>query len=169
MNYKLIITSINENHKTSSSSFYLIFNNLDAYTEKTNDNKYLIFASTDKNGMMLGDYAKLWDEIKEDSELISGNKIIRYSGDFMKIKFESDDDLPLGKLINIPVCAIIVKDVFEEDSKYYPQVLLHECFYEYEEYRFSSCVKYQLQCEINSYFFSQTNFITYKFSSCVKC
>ena len=50
---------------------------------------------------MLGDYTELWDEI---IELINGNKEIKYSRDFMKIKFESDDDLPLGKIINIPVC-----------------------------------------------------------------
>ena len=83
--------------------------------------------------MMLRDYTELWNEIKEHIELISGNKVIKYSRDFMKIKFESDDDLPLGKIINFPVCVIIAKGVFEEDSKYYPQVLLHECFYEYEE------------------------------------
>ena len=48
----------------------------------------------------------------------------------MKIKFESDDDLPLGKILNILVCVIIVKSGFKEDSKYYyPQVLLHKCFY----------------------------------------
>ena len=52
---------------------------------------------------------------------------------FMKIKFESNDDLLLGKILNIPVCIIIVRSVFEEDGKYYPQVLLHECLYEYEK------------------------------------
>ena len=83
--------------------------------------------------MLLRDYTEIWDEIKEQIELISDNKVIKYSKDFMKIKFESDDDLPLGKTINIPLCVIIVKGVFEEDSKYYPQVLLRECFYEYEE------------------------------------
>ena len=51
----------------------------------------------------------------------------------MTNKFESDDDLPLGKILNTPVCLIIVKSVFEEDSKYYPQVLLHDYFYEQEE------------------------------------
>ena len=51
----------------------------------------------------------------------------------MKIKFESDDNLPLGKIMNIHVCVIIVKGVFEENSKCYPQVLLHECFYEHEQ------------------------------------
>ena len=117
----------------SSNSLYLIFNNLDAYIEKSEENKYLIFASTDKNEMVLGDYTEIWNEIKEQIELISGNKMIKCSRDFMKIKFESDDDLPLGKILNIPVCVIIVNGVFEEDSKYCPQVLLHECFYEYEE------------------------------------
>ena len=51
----------------------------------------------------------------------------------MKIKFESNDDLPLGKILNIPVCIIIIRSVFDEDGKYYPQVLLYECLYEYEK------------------------------------
>ena len=40
---------------------------------------------------------RVWDEIKEQIELICGNKVIKYSKDFIKIKFESDDDLSLGK------------------------------------------------------------------------
>ena len=73
--------------------------------------------------MVLGDYTGLWNEIKEYIELIGDNKVIKYIKDFMKIKFESDDDLPLGKILNIPVCVINAKGIFEEDSKYYPQVL----------------------------------------------
>ena len=71
-----------------SNSLYLVFNNLDAYIERSGKSKYLIFASTDKNEMLLGDYTEIWDEIKEQIELISGNKVIKYSKDFMKIKFE---------------------------------------------------------------------------------
>ena len=48
----------------------------------------------------------------------------------MKIKFESNDDLHLGKILNIPVCIIIVRSVFQEKNKYYPQTFSHECFYE---------------------------------------
>ena len=51
----------------------------------------------------------------------------------MKIKFESDDDLSISKIINILVCVIIIRGAFEEGSKYYPKDLLHECFYEYEK------------------------------------
>ena len=114
---------------SNSNSLYLLFNNLDAYIEKSGENKYLIFASTDKNGKVLENYTELWNEIKEQIELISGNKVIKYEKDFMKIKFGSNDDLPLGKILNM----IIVRSVFEEDGKYYPEVLLHECLYEYEK------------------------------------
>ena len=119
----------------SSNSLYLIFNNLDPYIEKSDENKYLIFASTQKNKIVLKNYTKLWDEIKEQIELITGDKVIKYSKDFMKIKFETDDDLSISKIINTPVCVIIVRGIiFEEvDNTYYPQVLLQKCFYEYEE------------------------------------
>ena len=50
----------------------------------------------------------------------------------MKIKFESVDNLSLRKTLNIPVCVINVKSVFQENNKYYPQLHLHECFSEYE-------------------------------------
>ena len=51
----------------------------------------------------------------------------------MKARFESNDDLPLGKILNIPVCIIVVNSVFQRDNNYYPQVLLCECLYEYEK------------------------------------
>ena len=50
----------------------------------------------------------------------------------MKIKFESDDDLPLGKILNIPMCVKIGKSAFEENGKYHPQVHLIDCFFEYD-------------------------------------
>ena len=49
----------------SLNSLYLVFNNLDAYIEKSDENKYLSFASTEKNRMMLKNYTELGDEIKE--------------------------------------------------------------------------------------------------------
>ena len=42
-------------------------------------------------------------------------------------------DLPLNRIINIPVCVVIVSSIFKEDTEYHPQVLLHDCFYEYKE------------------------------------
>ena len=76
----------------------------------------MIFALTDKNKEALENYTELWNEIRDQIELISGNKPIEYRKNFMKISFESDDDLPLGKILHIPVCAIIVRSVKQNFS-----------------------------------------------------
>ena len=47
----------------------------------------------------------------------------------MKIKFNSDDELSLNKTIEIPSMTIVVRAVFHENNKYYPQVFLGECLY----------------------------------------
>ena len=72
----------------SKNSPHLVFNNVDAYIEENNEDKYLIFALTDKNKEALGNYTELWDEIKDQIELISGNEPIEYKKNFMKIRFE---------------------------------------------------------------------------------
>ena len=47
----------------------------------------------------------------------------------MKIKFNSDDELPLNKVIEICSTIIVVRAVFHENSKCYPQFFLDECLY----------------------------------------
>ena len=47
----------------------------------------------------------------------------------MKIKFNSNDELPPNKMIEIPSMIIVVRAVFHIDNKYYPQVFLDECLY----------------------------------------
>ena len=48
----------------------------------------------------------------------------------MKIKFNSDDYLPLSKPLKLHMLKIIVKSVFREYNRYYPQIYLDECLYE---------------------------------------
>ena len=40
----------------------------------------------------------------------------------MKIKFNSDDGLPLNKTVEIPSMTKVVRAIFYENNKYYPQV-----------------------------------------------
>ena len=47
----------------------------------------------------------------------------------MKIKFDSDDELPLNKTVEIPIVTIVVRTVFHEDNKYYPRFFLDEFLY----------------------------------------
>ena len=48
----------------------------------------------------------------------------------MKIKFISDDSLPLNKSLKFHNMAITNRSVFEEDGKSYPQVFLNDTLYE---------------------------------------
>ena len=48
----------------------------------------------------------------------------------MKIKFNSDGNLPLNKTLKLYNITIIIRSVFEEDGKFYPQIYLEECLYE---------------------------------------
>ena len=50
--------------------------------------------------------------------------------DYMKIKFNSDDDLPLNKLLKFHNITIIIRSVFSENSKFYPQLFLDDALYE---------------------------------------
>ena len=50
--------------------------------------------------------------------------------DFMKIKFDSDDNLLLNKKLKFPTMTIIVRSVFEEDGKFYPQIYFDLCLYD---------------------------------------
>ena len=89
-------------------SVYLIIDKAEGYIEcnsigETNRNKYLTFASTEKNKEVLKKYRKLWNGIKY---LIECNSIKadEYEKDFMKIKFNSDVNLPLNKKLKLQTC-----------------------------------------------------------------
>ena len=87
----------------------------------------MVFASTDKNKEALKNYTELWDEVKHHIKTISGDNPTEYEKDFIRTRFESNDDLPLGKILNIPVSIIVVKSVFQRDNNYYSQVFLYAC------------------------------------------
>ena len=48
----------------------------------------------------------------------------------MKIKFNSDDDLPLNKRLKFHNMTIIISGVFSEGGKFYPQHFLDDTLYE---------------------------------------
>ena len=72
--------------------------------------------STNKNKEGLKNYAELCDGIKNEIEIISGGKLGEYGKNFMKIKFDSDDNLPLNKTLKLHNMTITVRSVFEEDD-----------------------------------------------------
>ena len=72
-------------------------------------------------------YTKIWEEIKALINKISDVKFNNYSKDDDVISFETDDVLPLNSIINIYSMTIIIRFVFKDDNKFYPQIYLVNC------------------------------------------
>ena len=53
-----------------------------------------------------------------------------YKKDYMKIRFDSDDDLPLKRSLKFNIMIIIIRSVFQEEGKLYPQLFLDDTLYE---------------------------------------
>ena len=68
-------------------------------------------------------------ELETKSKKRSGDEC-NYEKDYIKIIFNSDDDLPLNKQLKFHTMVITIRPVFEEDSKLYPQVFLDDTLYE---------------------------------------
>ena len=95
----------------SVNPLYLINGEVNRYIEENNGNKYLVFASTNKNKEVLEKYTELWDGIKNLIEKING-RLVEYENDFMKIKFNSDDSLPLDKILKLYNLIVIFRSFF---------------------------------------------------------
>ena len=109
---------------------HLIAGKIDGFIEEKEGSKYLNIALTDSNSEVLKKYAKIWSGIKDQIKKINDSKLGEYGKDYMKINFSSDDDLPLNKQLIFFILTTIVRTVFEEDGKYYPQIFLDEYLYE---------------------------------------
>ena len=109
---------------------YLRINHASGYIEEKNGNKYLVFDSTDENKEVLKKHSDVWDGIKNKIKAMNGGEKNDYEKDYMKIKFNSDDDLPLNKLLKFHAKTIIIRSVFEGDGKVYQQVILDDILYE---------------------------------------
>ena len=113
----------------SKNHLYLMIGEVIGHTEKSNGNKYLVFDSSYKNKEVFKKYKEIWDGIKNKIEDINDGEC-KYGKYFTKIAFDTDDDLPLNKPLNLQLFTIIVSSVFENEGKFYPQVYLDECLYE---------------------------------------
>ena len=108
----------------------MLVHRIDGFIEEKRGNKYLNIAFTDSNNEVLKKVAEVWSGIKDKIEKIYNGKLEQYQKDYMKIKFNSDDNFFLNKQLKFLSVTIIVRSVFEKDDKYYPQVFSEECLYE---------------------------------------
>ena len=99
----------------SVNPLYLRIFHASGYIEEINGDKCIIFDSTDENKELLQKYNDVFNGIIDKIKKISNDKR-DYEIDYMKIKFNSHDDLPLNKSLNSHIMTITIRSVFEEDG-----------------------------------------------------
>ena len=52
-----------------------------------------------------------------------------YDKNYDVISFDTDDILSLNSIINIYSITIVIKSVFKDNNKFYPQIYLRNCMY----------------------------------------
>ena len=88
----------------------------------------MTFDSTDENKDLLKQFNDVFNGIRDKIKEISNGEFV-YEKDYLKIKFNSDDNLPLNKALKFHIMTITIRSVFQEDGKNYPQVYLDDALY----------------------------------------
>ena len=128
--YISCVTKKPEYNINGVNPLYLLIGELDGFIEEIEGIKYLNVFLTYNNNDVLLKYAEVWSGIKDQIIKINDGQIGEYGKDYMKIKFDSDDNLPLNKILKFRILTIIIKNIFENDGKYYAQFFLDDCLYE---------------------------------------
>ena len=127
--YTGYVTKKPEYNINSVNPLHLLIDEIDGFIEEENGNKYLNIALTDSNNEVLKKYAEVWSGIKDQIKKINNGLVGEYGKDYMKIQFNSDGNLPLNTVLKFRVLTIIIKNVFEKNGKFYPQIFLDDSLY----------------------------------------
>ena len=107
-----------------ANPLYLNIYKLVGCIEEKDGSKYLNVASTGYNDNVLKKYSEVWKGIKNQIVKVNNGLGGKYDEDYMKIKFDSDYDLPINKLMRFYDLTVTIRSIFEKDGKYYPQIFL---------------------------------------------
>ena len=88
----------------------MFINRIDGFIEEKEGDKHLNITLADRNSEVLRKYSEVWNGIKDCIEKI--------------------DDIPLNKQLYLPTITVTIRNIFEKDDKYYPQIFLDEFLHE---------------------------------------
>ena len=109
----------NKNH------LYLVTDDLKGYFKENSGNKYLTMIFKSKSQRMI--YTRIWEEIKNVINEV--DEFSNYDKIYDVISFDTDNILSLNSIINTYSITIIIKSVFKDNNKFYPQIYLTNCRY----------------------------------------
>ena len=111
----------------SVNPLYLRIADINGQFEKGKDDVWYLIISVDDNDIFKK-LVNIFESIK--NEIIEKTwDSVEYDKDYIKIKFESNNILPVAKDVNVHLATIIIRAIFAQDGKYYPQLFLDDGLY----------------------------------------
>ena len=109
----------------SVNPLYLRIININGQFKKGKDDTwYLVISDKDIYKKLVDIFESIKNKITEKTW-----DALEYDKDYMKIKFESNNIFPTDKDVNIYAATIIIRAIFAQDGKYYPQLFLDDGLY----------------------------------------
>ena len=112
----------------SVNPLYLRFDNASGYIKEKGSNKYLVLDSTDENKELLNKCSCVFDGLIDKIKKIDDDRLVNPK-DYTKIKFSSDDNLPLKKPLKFYDMTVTIRCVISEENKLYPQLFSDDTLY----------------------------------------
>ena len=78
---------------------------------------------------MLRGFLNVFKSIRDKIENVNDD-VVEYDRNCMKIKFISNDDLPVDKTVDLHLITIVVRAIFAQNGKYYLQLFLDDALYD---------------------------------------
>ena len=106
-----------------------MINRIKGHFEEQDGDKYLIISP--ENGDTIQKYQEVFDRLKEIVKKINDySKPIKYDDNYMEIKFNTDDNIPLNKIIYLPTITITIRSVTKKMINIIHKSSLDDCLYQ---------------------------------------
>ena len=123
------ITKKPQSNAFSVNPLYLIINKIKGHFEEVDGDKYLTIDS--ENGDITQKSQEVFNGMREIIKKVNYyNQQIKYDDNYMKVKLNTDDNIPLNKILFFPTITIVIRSITKKNDKYYPQLFLDDCLYE---------------------------------------
>ena len=107
-----------------------MINEMIGHFEEKNENKYLVLDDINENKEALKNMKKFGRVLKKKLKPLIVAKKLNMRKIKKRNRCESNDYLPLNKPIKLCLLTIIIRSVFSENGKFYPQLFLDDALYE---------------------------------------
>ena len=107
----------------SVNLLYLIIHSAAGYFKKKYGEKYLILDSSEK-------YEEVFSGIRSEIQTINSVEELFYGEYYVKILINTEDNVPINKKLKFPSLTIIIRCIFQNAKKLYPQIYLDKCLQE---------------------------------------